>query len=158
MFVALKDKVFINVPVTINVTPFSVDFENGSFCLLFNESIIPLNIRIISAPRYALENTLLSDGTPVLELVMTHADRVRISPVHGCSFHCSFCTSNADYYKEISIDQLNDAFQIALNDPYNKPRHVLISGGTLQEEGKVINGLIMYIIISQIIILIMNLT
>ena len=65
---------------------------------------------------------------------MTHADRVRISPVHGCSYHCSFCTSNAAYYKEISCEQLDQAFHIALNDSYNKPQHVLISGGTPNEE------------------------
>jgi 2-iminoacetate synthase ThiH len=72
----------------------------------------------------------------VRELVMTHADRVRISPVHGCSYHCSFCTCNAAYYKEISCEQLDQAFQIALNDPYNQPRHVLISGGTPNEDAE----------------------
>lgn len=85
-------------------------------------------------PKYALDVERLDDGTPVLELVITHADRVRISPVHGCGYRCSFCTSNAAYYKEITCEQLDQAFQIALNDPYNKPRHVLISGGTPNEE------------------------
>ena len=132
--VVLDERVYVNVPVKIQGTPFTIDYENDVFCLLYNKRLIPLSVRIVSVPQFALNNTLLSDGTPVRELVMTHADRTRISPVHGCGYHCNFCTSNADYYKEISIEQLNEAFQIALNDPYNKPRHVLISGGTPRAE------------------------
>jgi 2-iminoacetate synthase ThiH len=102
--------------------------------LIYDNEILKLSFRIIPVPKYALDVERLSDDTPVRELVMTHADRVRISPVHGCSYHCSFCTNNAAYYKEISREQLAQAFNVALNDPYNKPRHVLISGGTPNEE------------------------
>ena len=130
----LDERVYVNIPVKFQGTLFTVDIFENMLVLKYDNRIIKTSFRIIPVPKYALEVAQLSDDTPVRELVMTHADRVRISPVHGCSYHCSFCTSNAAYYKEISCEQLDQAFYIALNDPYNKPRHVLISGGTPNEE------------------------
>ena len=130
----LDEHIYVNIPVKFQDTPFLVDVFEGKMILKYEKKLIEISFRIIPAPKYALEVERLSDDTPVRELVMTHADRVRISPVHGCRHHCSFCTSNAAYYKEISCEQLEQAFNIALCDPYNKPRHVLISGGTPNEE------------------------
>lgn len=130
----LDDRVYVNIPVKIQGTPFSVDVFENELILKYNNKAMKAVFRIIPVPQYALDVTRLSDDTPVRELVMTHADRVRISPVHGCGYHCSFCTSNAAYYNEISCGQLDQAFNIALNDPYNKPCHVLISGGTPKED------------------------
>ncbi len=130
----LDERVYVNIPVKFQDTLFKVDIFEDKLILKYDNKTIKISFRIIPAPKYALDVERLSDDTPVRELVMTHADRVRISPVHGCGYHCSFCTSNAAYYKEISCEQLDQAFNIALNDPYNKPRHVLISGGTPNEE------------------------
>lgn len=130
----LDERVYVNIPVKIQGTHFVVDAFEDELILKYNNKAVKTSFRIIPVPKYALDVERLSDDTPVRELVMTHADRVRISPVHGCRYHCSFCTSNAAYYKEISCEQLDQAFNIALNDPYNKPRHVLISGGTPNEE------------------------
>ena len=130
----LDERVYVNIPVKFQSTPFLVDIFEDKLVLKYDNKIMEISFRIIPSPKYALDVERLSDDTPVRELVMTHADRVRISPVHGCGYHCSFCTSNAAYYKEISREQLDKAFNIALNDPYNKPRHVLISGGTPHEE------------------------
>lgn len=143
----LDERVYVNIPVKIQDTPFVVDVFEDRLILKYDNKTIRTTFRIIPVPKYALDVERLSDDTPVRELVMTHADRVRISPVHGCGYHCSFCTSNAAYYKEISCEQLDQAFNIALNDPYNKPRHVLISGGTPNEEADSyawINGLYHY--------------
>lgn len=130
----LDERVYVNIPVKFQNTPFSVCVENERMALRYHDRRVPVTFRVIPAPEYALNNARLEDGTPVRELVMTHADRVRISPVHGCSYHCSFCTSNASYYKDIPLEQLDQAFNIALSDPYNTPRHVLISGGTPNED------------------------
>lgn len=130
----LDERVYVNIPVKFQGTPFIVDIFEDKLMLKYDNKAMETSFRIIPVPKYALDVERLSDDTPVRELVMTHADRVRISPVQGCSYHCSFCTSNAAYYKEISCEQLDQAFNIALNDPYNKPRHVLISGGTPNEE------------------------
>lgn len=130
----LDERIYVNIPVRFQDTPFLVDILEDKLILKYDKKPIETSFRIIPVPKYALDIERLSDDTPVRELVMTHADRVRISPVHGCSYHCSFCTNNAAYYKEVSCEQLDQAFHIALNDPYNKPRHVLISGGTPCEE------------------------
>ena len=45
-----------------------------------------------------------------------------------------FLREDASYYKDIPLEQLDQAFNIALSDPYNTPRHVLISGGTPNED------------------------
>lgn len=127
---------YVNVPVVYSNTPFSVDIYEDVLVIRYKSHILPFSIRIIPAPAYALDNICLEDGTPVREMVMTHADRMRISPIHGCSFHCQFCTCNVQKYLEISIDKLNLAVKIALNDINNKPRHVLISGGTLRENSE----------------------
>ena len=130
----LDERVYVNIPVKFQGTPFSVDVNEERMVLKLDGRVMPLSFRVIPPPKYALDNTRLADNTPVRELVMTHADRTRISPVHGCAYHCSFCTSNASYYKEIPLSQLDEAFRIALNDPYNRPRHVLISGGTPESD------------------------
>lgn len=130
----LDERIYVNIPVKFQGTLFCVDVSEEKLILKYDKKIIKISFRIIPVPKYALDVDRLSDNTPVRELVMTHADRTRISPVHGCNYHCSFCTNNAEYYKEISREQLDQAFCIALNDPYNKPRHVLISGGTPDEK------------------------
>lgn len=130
----LDERVYVNIPVKYQNTPFGVGVENESMALRYQGRPVPITFRVIPAPEYALNNVRLEDGTPVRKLVMTHSDRVRIYPVLGCSYHCSFCTCNSSYYKEIPLEQLDQAFNIALKDPYNTPRHVLISGGTPNEE------------------------
>lgn len=131
--IELDGRVYANVPVRFQHSDFRIDFGNDEFLLFYHEEKLPVQVRIIPAPKYALDAVRLEDGTPVRELVMTHADRVRISPVHGCSFHCNYCTCNISVYRELTREQLDAAFRIALNDPYNAPRHVLISGGTPRE-------------------------
>ena len=131
--IEIDGQVYANVPVRFQHSDFRIDFGQDEFLLFFNEERLPVQVRIIPAPKYALDAVRLEDGTPVREIVMTHADRVRISPVHGCSFHCNYCTCNSSAYRELTREQLDAAFRIALNDPYNTPRHVLISGGTPKE-------------------------
>jgi hypothetical protein len=61
---------------------------------------------------------------------MSHTDRVRISPIAGCSFACQFCDLSRTYeYQKKSVDDLIESVQVALSDPVLPARHVLISGG-----------------------------
>lgn len=131
--VVLDGRVYANVPVRFQRTEFRIDCAEGKLVLFYQGKLVPVSVSIIPVPKYALDAQTLDDGTPVRELVMTHADRVRISPVHGCSYHCSYCTCNTSGYRENSCEQLDAAFRIALKDPYNRPRHTLISGGTPKE-------------------------
>lgn len=134
MIIELDDRVYANVPIKYSGTPFYIEGCADHFELheksLDSDRVIPVNIKVIPQPKYALENLLLKDGTPVRELVMTHNDRTRIMPIHGCAFHCQFCTCNLHNYIESSIEQLDEAVQMAMNDPYIRPIHFLISGGT----------------------------
>lgn len=130
----INDRFYANVPPKFENTPFCIDFAEDRFVLKYDDNILAKNITIIPVPQYALENTLLDGAIPVRELVMIHADRMRISPIHGCAYHCQFCTCNNQRYMEIPIDKLDRAVQVALKDPNNAPRHILISGGTPREE------------------------
>lgn len=131
----IDETMYVNVPVRNDDTPFCVDFADNRFLLKVKEAILPLNVRVMKEPAYALSGKCLRDNkTPVRELVMTHADRLRISPIFGCSHHCQFCTCNNQKYKEIPIDDLDQAVQIALEDMNCTPKHALISGGTPQTE------------------------
>ena len=132
--IVLNETVFSNVPVLYDGTPFYIDMDGTLFILKEEDRILPVSVRVIPAPAFALNNTRLEDGTPVRELVMTHADRMRISPIRGCNYHCQFCTCNNPKYMEISIEMLDQAVQVALEDPNNRPRHILISGGTPAEK------------------------
>lgn len=131
----LQERVYVNIPVKFQNTPFRIDLSGkNELFLTYEDDPLPLSVRIIPPPAYALNVSRLDDGvTPVREIVMTHADRARLSPVHGCSYHCNFCTCNTPAYREIPLEQLDQALQIALNDSYNRPRHILISGGTPRE-------------------------
>jgi len=125
---------YANVPVRFDSTPFCIDREKNKFVLKKEDRVLPLSVNIRPVPQYALDNVRLEDGTPVRELVMTHADRLRISPIHGCNFHCQFCTCNNQKYREVPVESLDQAVQVALADPNNRPRHILISGGTAREK------------------------
>lgn len=129
----LDKQVYVNIPVKFQGTPFLIDRSDTEFFLSYQGRLLPVSVQIIPPPAYALDVVRLDDKTPVRELVMTHADRARLSPVHGCSYHCSFCTCNMPSYQENSCEQLEKALQIALADPYNVPKHILISGGTPRE-------------------------
>ena len=40
--VVLDERVYVNVPVKIQGTPFTIDYENGAFCLLYNKEMLYL--------------------------------------------------------------------------------------------------------------------
>lgn len=133
----IEKKIYVNVPVKTEDTPFCIDFADDRFVLEVSDVILRLRVEVMKEPDYALTRKCLKDNiTPVRELVMTHGDRLRISPIFGCSHHCLFCTCNNQKYKKIPIDALDQAVQIALEDKNNKPLHVLISGGTPQMNEK----------------------
>lgn len=70
------------------------------------------------------------EGRRAIDVAMSHADRVRLSPLDGCAFSCKFCDLAATRYQKATPDRLVNALQIALKDDALPARHVLISGGT----------------------------
>lgn len=130
----LDQQIYVNVPVKRGQTPFRVDYVQQQFVLEMEGRILEISVRVMPVPQFALDNVLLDGQIPVRNLVMAHADRLRISPIHGCGYHCQFCTCNRQKYHEISCRDLERAIQIALADPNISPRHILISGGTPEEK------------------------
>ncbi len=83
---------------------------------------------ILPLPGYL--NQRLSTGEYVSDMAMSHADRIRISPVKGCFFQCAFCDAHLKPYHQHSTDKLMEALAVALADEKLPAAHVLISGGT----------------------------
>lgn len=73
-------------------------------------------------------------GTRVTDLVVTHGDRARLSPLHSCAMTCTFCNIPYDAplstYQLKPIDDCIAALRVAVEDPIQPARHILISGGT----------------------------
>lgn len=71
-----------------------------------------------------------AEGRPVSEVVMSHADRVRVSPLQGCAFSCAFCDIAGKPYRKSDPERLVKALAVAREDTALPMRHVLVSGGT----------------------------
>jgi len=70
-------------------------------------------------------------GEPYNSYAFTHADRVRISPIEGCSMTCKFCNLPYEFrYRTKRVESLVDSVQRAISDELQPAMHVLISGGT----------------------------
>ena len=73
-------------------------------------------------------------GRELMDFVVTHGDRARLSPLQSCAMTCTFC--NVPYDDPISgyalkpIVDCIDALQVAIDDPIQPAHHILISGGT----------------------------
>lgn len=63
------------------------------------------------------------------EVAMSHGDRIRVSPINGCAYDCTFCDLPADRYRRRDADVVTAALDAA-DDPLLPARHVLISGGS----------------------------
>ena len=61
---------------------------------------------------------------------MSHADRVRLSPIEGCACLCRFCDWPLRKYKLVDPREQLRALSVAYSDPLLPSRHVLVSGGT----------------------------
>jgi len=71
-----------------------------------------------------------SEGAPVEDVAMSHADRVRLSPIVGCAYNCGFCDLGDRAYERRSAARLIRALRVAEADEALPVRHVLISGGS----------------------------
>jgi hypothetical protein len=69
-------------------------------------------------------------GRALTDTVFSHADRIRVSPIHGCSFACKFCDIAGSKYYTRSAEQLIAAINLAKGDAHLPAQHMLVSGGT----------------------------
>lgn len=102
------------------------DRDAGTFLLRrCEESVF---VRPLPMPGYVGRTD--SGGYRLDQVVMTHADRFRLSPVAGCAFKCMFCDSHAREYRLHDRGLIDAAVTAAMTDACLPPRHALISGGT----------------------------
>jgi hypothetical protein len=114
---------YVNAPVGewyCDVPAAVVDVQDDHVVLLWQGQRV--DIEVLPLPGYL--------GRPDAKGVMTHADRLRLSPVDGCRCTCEFCDSPSTPYRLHSVDALAGALSVAQQDKRLSPRHGLISGGT----------------------------
>lgn len=125
----LSERSLINVPFAESfcaASRFALDWDGELLWLTGGEE--PLAVRCDPLPGYL--GRVLSSGEPVTEVAMTHGDRVRLSPIDGCSNACRFCDLPArKTYRLRTPGILLEALQHALDDRQLPVRHALLSGG-----------------------------
>lgn len=128
--IILPGKVYVNVPVNdlfCRSTDTMLDYKSGEFCLSYRGESIkvhPLPIAELYFKRNR-RNIRFSEYTAI------HTDRLRISPIQGCSFNCKFCDLNSTKrYQFYEIEDILESIEVAKNDRAIPAKHILISGGT----------------------------
>ena len=128
----LEGAVFINAPFDewfCDNPEVVLDIDRATQCTTvhFKEASFPA--RVLPLPGYL--ETRDSQGRPVRDVVMSHVDRARLSPIAGCSFSCQFCDSSITRrYEKRPLEQLQEAMAVARHDALLPITHALISGGT----------------------------
>lgn len=107
-------------PIRLTVIDSEVVLTYAGQQLLVDE-IFPL-------PGY-LERPLAS-GLHASDLIMSHMDRFRVSPISGCAYDCSFCDLGTLRYSRRTLDECLEAIDIAVADRRLPVRHGLVSGGS----------------------------
>ena len=131
----LDEDVWVNAPIEL----YNPNFVDGSpYLLLFEDDHFEVRGQGLSSaaafwPQPTYHGTSNEYG-PLNNLVVTHGDRGRLSPVRSCSMTCTFCNIPYDdplsVYALKPVDALVAAARTALEDPAQPARHLLISGGT----------------------------
>lgn len=126
----LADRVIVNAPFDepfCEHSPLRLTRDSGTLALELGDVVVPV-VRVIPLPGYL--DIVDDQGRPVRDTVMSHADRIRISPIVGCAFNCGFCDLADLRYRPRPIEQLLSAIDVALEDEALPPTHLLISGGS----------------------------
>jgi hypothetical protein len=126
----LDNSVYINAPFDDSFcqepeATLFFDSSNGYF-VSFRGKEIPA--RILALPGYL--HATDSQGRPVTYTVFSHADRVRVSPIYGCTMSCKFCDIPGNKYVRRPLEQLLEGLNIAMTDSTLPVYHILITGGS----------------------------
>lgn len=127
----LPEQVYVNAPfdewycgaavVTLGLG------EDGLLLEHVHGGSVPV-VRVLPLPGYL--GTRDAEGRLVTDVAMSHADRVRLSPLTGCAYDCTFCDLHVSEYVLHDPDQLVAAMHAAASDDVLPVRHVLLSGGS----------------------------
>lgn len=107
-----------------------LDFERRLF---IHSPFGETDVTCLPVPAYYYKR--LSSGRLLSEVIMTHSDRMRISPIRGCCYRCQFCDMGTAFpYQKATLKEMEEALEIALHDTNIIPKHLLISGGSPQKQ------------------------
>lgn len=130
----LEDDVWVNAPIElynanfVPGTPYRLGYDDGFFVEGGG-----LSSRASFWPQPEYHGSSRGFG-PLNNLVVTHGDRARLSPIRSCSMTCTFCNIPYDdplsVYSLKPVDAAIAAAKIALADKMQPGQHMLISGGT----------------------------
>ena len=136
LILALEDHVWVNAPVaehnpnfvtgdqftlTVDAEGFRVEGQN-----------LASRAQVWLPPSYHLRTEVV--GRPIEHFVFTHGDRVRLSPIRGCSMKCRFCNiPYEDPYELKPLEAMVASLRYAFEDELQPAHHALISGGTPAE-------------------------
>lgn len=133
----LGGNIWVNAPIRdhnpnfVRETPNTLDFRNNRFYLQSGSA----EFEAIPIPVPAYHQGQTTSGEQYTNLAITHTDRVRISPIGGCGIKCEFCDlPYKSSYRKKGIGDLVESVGVALKDPVQPAKHVLISGGTPKKE------------------------
>ena len=129
-----QNDVYVNIPFVESFTKNSeltLDFDGNKCFIYLNKK--KFYGEPIPFPAYI--NKKNRNGENYSWFAMTHTDRVRVSPIAGCSYSCKFCDSPQTHtYQKKSIPELIESINVAIEDPVLPAKHCLISGGTPKPE------------------------
>lgn len=123
-------------------SPFTLDCEGETFVVRERGEIVA-PVRVYPRPAYYDE--LASDGTPLVEIgQMCSGDRICIGMTRHCVFwkreeRCQFCTIGHNVPLEAprkTPENIAEAVSAAAADPVLPAGHVLIGGGTPNDEDR----------------------
>lgn len=99
--------------------------------LVLESSSPPIRLpveRVLPLPGYL--DARDAEGRLVSETTMSHADRIRVSPIEGCAYDCDFCNFATMAYRQAPLDQVLAGIDVAIEDQALPAHHLLISGGS----------------------------
>jgi hypothetical protein len=130
----LEDEVWVNAPIGLYNPNFVADTP---YRLEFDEEFVVEGAGLASRASFWLQpfyHGVTRDFGPLNNYVVTHGDRARLSPLRSCAMTCTFCNipyeSPLSTYQLKSVEAVLEAARVALEDPQQPARHLLISGGT----------------------------
>lgn len=132
----LEDDVWVNAPTHDHNPNFVAESGDGIVLDVISDARLvvrdgddEVKATFWKPPRYHGETG--SDDKPYNRYVFSHGDRVRLSPIQGCSMVCKFCNiPYEDRYDTKPLAPMLEALQVALDDEIQPAHHILISGGT----------------------------
>jgi hypothetical protein len=145
--IRLPHNVYVNVPVTekfASFSPFCLDYNETGFVIMEGDNLVS-EIELLPMPAYYESKT--SDGIESMVRVgqVCTPDRFCYGMTgSGCHFwnqerRCKFCSIGNNFNADASQKKaryLLEVLELAINDPENPVRHVLIGGGTPSREDR----------------------